>query len=162
MPGVLVSERGTKKSTNDCGACDSGPASKRHFGGVEVDPLSAADPGRCQHFPVGRGPASTAPDHSDRERKIVVAGAEGLHGGREDGEHVARCSQSLLQRVIVFVCFQEVHARLGDQWYPRRKHDMVLACFGHVQCPFLSQKNRHFFTSKNACLEIVCLHSLWV
>lgn len=81
MPGVLVSERGT---TND-----SGPASKRHdcgaskpghFGGVEVDPLSAADLGHCQHFPVGRRPASPAPDHSHRERKIVVAGSEGLHG----------------------------------------------------------------------------------
>ena len=83
MPGVLVPERGTN---------DPGPASKRHFGGVKVDPLSAADLGHCQHFPVGRRPASPAPDHSYRERKIVVAGSEGLHGWREDGVHVARCS----------------------------------------------------------------------
>ena len=45
---------------------------------------------------------------------------------------------SLDQKVyMVFVCFQEVHARLGDQWYPRRKHDMVLAMYN---APFLSPK----------------------
>ena len=84
MLGVFVPE-----GTNDCGAKPG------DFGvGIEVDPLPAADLVLCQRFPVGCGAAAPAPHHSHGERTLVLAGAEGLHGRREDGKHVARRSAS--------------------------------------------------------------------